>query len=161
MLEPGDTAPDFTLPDQRGEPVTLSAFQGRPVVLVFYPKAATPGCTTQVCGVRDHRADYATADAVVLGVSRDPVESLAAWDAEHGLGFPLLSDPDHAVTEAYGAWQEKSMYGNTYMGVQRSTVIVGPDGTVAQVIPRVTPKTHDRKVLEALSALRAGSASEA
>ena len=154
MLEPGSPAPDFTLPDQHGRPVTLSALRGRPVVLFFYPKAGTPGCTTQACGVRDHAEAYAALGAAVLGVSRDPEAVLAAWDAEHGLGFPLLSDPDHAVTEAYGAWTEKSMYGNTYMGVQRSSFVIGPDGTIADVLPRAMPKTHDAKVLAALEALR-------
>src|SRR5437868_15517639 len=116
MIESGQPAPDFTLPDQDGNPVALSQLRGRTVVLYFYPKAGTPGCTTQACGVRDHAADYQRAGAVVLGVSRDPVERLRAFDSEHGLGFPLLSDADHAVAEAYGVWVEKSMHGRPSWG---------------------------------------------
>src|SRR5664280_3716440 len=117
MLEPGDLAPDFTLPDQEGNPVTLSGLRGRNVVLYFYPKADTPGCTTQACGVRDHRVDYEAADAVVLGVSPDAVKAVGKFEAKYSLGFPLLADSDHAVAEAYGVWVEKSMYGRTYMGL--------------------------------------------
>src|SRR5437868_8591244 len=110
-LAPGDPAPDFTLPDQDGNPVTLSQLRGKTVVLYFYPKADTPGCTTQACGVRDHRADYERAGAVVLGVSPDPVTAVAKFDQKYGLEFPLLADADHKVTETYGVWVEKSMYG--------------------------------------------------
>src|SRR5437764_5956840 len=113
MIEPGDPAPDFTLPDQDGTPVTLSALRGRTVVLYFYPKADTPGCTTQACGVRDHAPDYDAAGAVVLGVSPDPVDAVKRFHAKQALNFTLLADADHAVTEAYGAWSEKSMYGRT------------------------------------------------
>jgi peroxiredoxin Q/BCP len=155
MIQPRSEAPDFTLSDQHGRPVGLSQFRGRPVVIYFYPKAETPGCTTQACGVRDRRADYERAGAVVLGVSRDSVEELKAFDEHHGLGFTLLSDPDHEVTEAYGAWVERSMYGKSFMGVQRSTVIVDPDGRVAQVIAKASPKTHDDVVLGALAELAA------
>src|ERR1700683_2408389 len=101
-LQPGDTAPDFTLPDQDGNPVSLAELRGKSVVLYFYPKADTPGCTTQACGVRDHRADYEQADAVVLGVSPDPVKKIAKFNDKYGLTFPLLADEDHAVAEAYG-----------------------------------------------------------
>src|ERR1700748_2627337 len=114
-LKPGDPAPDFTLPDQNGDPVTLSSLRGRPVVLYFYPKADTPGCTTQACGVRDHRADYDAAGGVVLGVSPDPVAAVKKFHDKHALGFTLLADADHAVCEAYGTWGEKSMYGRKYM----------------------------------------------
>jgi peroxiredoxin Q/BCP len=155
MIEPGRSAPDFELPDQHGDPVRLAALGGRTVVLYFYPKADTPGCTTQACGVRDHRADYAEVDAVVLGISPDPVERIAAFDAKHALGFPLLADEDHQVAERYGVWVQKSMYGKTYWGVQRSTYIIGPDGRVAHVIAKVTPKTHDDEVLAALGELSA------
>ena len=127
-LSPGDQAPDFTIPDQDGNPVSLSALRGQSVVLYFYPKADTPGCTTQACGVRDHRADYEHADAVVLGVSPDPVAKVAKFDAKHGLGFPLLADEEHSVADAYGVWVEKSMYGRTYMGMERSTFVIDPDG---------------------------------
>jgi peroxiredoxin Q/BCP len=155
MLNPGDTAPDFTLPDQHGNPVTLSELRGKTVVLYFYPKADTPGCTTQACGIRDHRADYERAGAVVLGVSPDPVKAVGKFDEKHGLGFTLLADADHSVCEAYGVWGEKSMYGKTYWGVQRTTYIIAPDGKVAHVIPKVKPGTHDDEVLAALSELSA------
>lgn len=150
MLEPGAQAPTFTLPDQNGERVSLADLRGRPVVLYFYPKAATPGCTTQACGVRDHRADYERAGATVLGISRDAVPALAAFAEKHDLGFPLLSDADHAVAEAYGVWVEKQMYGRTHMGMQRSTFMIDPEGTIVNVIPKADPKTHDEVVLEAL-----------
>jgi peroxiredoxin Q/BCP len=148
--EPGDVAPDFTLPEQHGEQVSLSDLQGKTVVLYFYPKANTSGCTTQACGIRDHRADYERAGAVVLGVSPDPVKPIAAFDDKHGLGFPLLSDEDHAVAEAYGVWVEKSMYGRKYMGMERSTFVIGPDGLVQHVFRRVKPAEHDALVLGAL-----------
>jgi thioredoxin-dependent peroxiredoxin len=153
MPEIGEQAPDFTLPDQQGNPVTLSSLRGRTVVLYFYPKADTPGCTIQACGIRDHRADYQQADAVVLGVSPDPVKAVAKFDEKFGLGFTLLADSDHAVSEAYGVWVEKNRYGRTYMGAQRSTFIIDADGIVRHVIPNVTPKTHDDEVLVALQQL--------
>jgi peroxiredoxin Q/BCP len=150
VVEPGDTAPDFTLPDQDGEQVSLSSFRGKPVVLYFYPKADTPGCTTQACGVRDHRADYDHAGAVVLGVSPDPVKKVKAFDDKYGLAFPLLADADHSVAEAYGVWGEKSMYGRKYMGVERTTFVIGADGVVQEVFRRVKPAQHDELVLGAL-----------
>jgi thioredoxin-dependent peroxiredoxin len=153
-METGDTAPDFELPDQDGRPVKLSDFRGRPVVLYFYPKADTPGCTTQACGVRDHLPDYESAGAVVLGVSPDPVKAVKRFHDEQGLNFTLLADEDHAVADAYGVWSEKSMYGKTYWGVNRVTFIVGAEGTIAHVIPKVSPKTHDDEALGALARLR-------
>jgi len=153
MLETGAEAPDFTLPDQDGNDVTLSELRGKPVVLYFYPKASTPGCTTQACGVRDHRADYEKAGARVLGVSKDKVAKLKKFQEEESLNFTLLSDVDHAVAEAYGVWVEKSMYGNKYMSMARSTFVIDADGKIAHVIPKVSPKTHDEEVLEALSKL--------
>lgn len=155
MLEPGEKAPDFTLPDQEGREVSLSGLHGRLVVLYFYPKADTPGCTTQACGVRDHRPDYEAAGAIVFGISPDPVAAIAKFDAKHSLGFPLLADEGHEVAERYGVWVQKSMYGKTYWGVQRTTYIIGPDGKVAHVIPKVKPGTHDDEVLAALSELSA------
>jgi peroxiredoxin Q/BCP len=152
MVEPGDAAPDFTLPDQSGNPVTLSALRGKNLVLYFYPKADTPGCTVQACGVRDHRADYEKAGAVVLGVSPDPVKKIAKFDEKFGLRFPLLADEDHAVAEAYGVWVEKSMYGRTYMGNERSTFVIGADGKVKEVLRKVKPAEHDELVLAALAA---------
>ncbi len=151
MIDQGDPAPDFTLPNQDGEPVMLSSFHGRNVVLYFYPKADTPGCTTQACGVRDHGADYAAANAVVLGVSPDPPKKLAKFADKHGLPFTLLGDETHEVAEAYGVWVEKSMYGKKYMGIERSTFVIGPDGQVTHVFRKVKPAEHDKLVLDALA----------
>ena len=153
MLATGDAAPDFTLPDQNGEPTTLSALRGRSVVLYFYPKASTPGCTTQACGVRDHLPAYEEANAVVLGVSPDPVKKVKKFHDDEGLNFTLLADEDHAVAEQYGVWAEKSMYGRTYWGVVRSTFVIDGEGVVRHVIPKVTPKPHDEQVLAALKEL--------
>ena len=152
MLDVGDPAPDFTLPDQNGDPVTLSDLRGQPVVLYFYPKADTPGCTTQACGVRDHRSDYESADAVVLGVSPDAPKKIAKFDDKYSLGFPLLGDEDHSVAEAYGVWTEKSMYGRTYMGNERTTFVISPEGAIERVLRKVKPGEHDALVLEALDA---------
>ena len=153
MIAEGDRAPDFTLEDQHGNPVSLSGLKGERVVLYFYPRANTSGCTTQACGIRDRSADYGKAGATVIGISPDPVEEIAKFDQEHGLGFTLLADPDHAVAEAYGTWVEKSMYGKKYMGVQRATFVIGPDGTDEKVFPKVQPKKHADLVLGALSEL--------
>ena len=155
MIAEGERAPDFTLPDQDGEPVTLSDLAGRPVVLYFYPKADTPGCTTQACGVRDHLPAYEETGAVVLGVSPDPVKAVKKFHDKQGLNFTLLADADHAVCETYGVWAEKSNYGRTYMGAMRSTFIIDAEGRVAHVIPKASPKTHDEVVLDALAELTA------
>jgi peroxiredoxin Q/BCP len=149
-LNPGDPAPDFTLPDQNGDPVTLSGLRGRNVVLYFYPKADTPGCTTQACGVRDHRADYNAAGAVVLGVSPDPIKAVGKFDQKFGLGFPLLADEKHEVAEQYGVWVEKSMYGRKYMGNERTTFVIDPDGNIKDILHKVKPAAHDDLVLAAL-----------
>ena len=151
-LEPGDIAPDFTLPDQDGKSVTLSGLRGKNVVLYFYPKADTPGCTTQACGVRDHRPDYEAANAVVLGVSPDSQKALAKFAEKFGLPFTLLGDEQHEVAEQYGVWVEKSMYGKKYMGMERSTFVIGPDGAVTHVFRKVKPAEHDGLVLGALAA---------
>ncbi|HEY8765578.1 MAG TPA: thioredoxin-dependent thiol peroxidase [Solirubrobacteraceae bacterium] len=151
MILQGDMAPDFTLPDQNGDPVSLSGLRGRPVVLYFYPKADTPGCTVQACGVRDHHADYEQAGAVVLGVSADPIKRIANFAGKYTLGFPLLSDEDHAVAEAYGVWVEKSMYGRTYMGMERTTFVISPEGVVTEVFRKVKPAEHDELVLASLA----------
>ena len=151
MIDPGDQAPDFTLPDQHGKPVSLSALRGKSVVLYFYPKADTPGCTTQACGVRDHAPEYEFAGAVVLGVSPDPVKRIAKFAEKFELAFPLLSDEEHTAAEAYGVWVEKSMYGRTYMGIERTTFVIGPDGVVTNVFRRVKPAQHDELVLGTLS----------
>ena len=152
MIQAGTEAPDFTLPDQDGNPLRLSSLRGEPVVLYFYPKADTPGCTTQACGVRDHSTDYAAAGARVLGVSPDPVSAVKKFHAKQSLNFTLLADEDHAVADQYGTWAEKSMYGKTYWGVVRATFIIDADGTVAHVIPKASPKTHDEQVLGLLAA---------
>jgi thioredoxin-dependent peroxiredoxin len=151
-LNPGDPAPDFTLSDQDGNSVSLSALRGKTVVLYFYPKADTPGCTTQACGVRDHRTDYEQAGAVVLGVSPDPVKAIGKFDQKYGLGFPLLADEGHEVAERYGVWVEKSMYGRKYMGNERTTFVISPDGTIKDILHKVKPAEHDKLVLAAIGA---------
>ncbi len=153
MLAEGDAAPDFALPDRNGDTVKLSDLRGETVVLYFYPRADTPGCTTQACGIRDRSGEYAEAGARVIGVSPDEPAALAKFAAKYDLGFTLLADADHAAAEAYGAWGEKSMYGKKYMGVLRTTFIVDADGNVAHVLPKVQPKKHDTLVLKALSEL--------
>ena len=153
MIESGEQAPDFTLPDQDGESVTLADLRGRAVVLYFYPKAGTSGCTTQACGVRDHLPQYEGSGAVVLGVSPDPVKTVKKFHDKFDLNFPLLADEDHAVCEAFGVWAEKSMYGKTYWGALRATFVIDGDGVVRRVIPKVTPKTHDEAVLAMLQDL--------
>jgi peroxiredoxin Q/BCP len=155
VLSEGDKAPDFALPDQNGEEVKLSDLRGQTVVLYFYPKANTSGCTTQACGVRDRRADYEAAGARVIGVSPDEVKDVDKFAGKYDLDFTLLADADHAVADAYGAWVEKSMYGRKYMGVQRATFIIDPDGKIARVFPKVQPKKHDEIVLKALDELAA------
>jgi peroxiredoxin Q/BCP len=158
MLETGSPAPGFTLPDQDGNDVSLRDFAGRTVVLYFYPKANTSGCTTQACGVRDHRAEYESAGATVIGVSPDPVKEVKKFHDAQGLNFTLLADEDHAVCDAYEVWVEKSMYGRRYWGAQRATYVIGPDGRIAHVIPKASPKTHDAEVLEALAGLSGAAA---
>ena len=153
MIEPGQTAPDFELPDQDGNAFKLSDLRGQRVVLYFYPKADTPGCTTQACGVRDHSGDYEAADAVVVGISPDPVAKVKKFHDKYDMNFTLLADADHAVAESYGVWAEKSMYGRTYWGNLRATFVLDADGVVRHVIPKVSPKTHDEEVLAVLSDL--------
>jgi peroxiredoxin Q/BCP len=155
VLAEGDKAPDFALPDQHGETVKLKDLRGETVVLYFYPKANTSGCTVQACGVRDRKADYAAAGARVIGISPDEVKDVDKFAGKHDLDFTLLADADHAVAEKYGTWVEKSMYGNKYMGVQRATFIIDPKGKIARVFPKVQPKKHDELVLKALGELAA------
>jgi peroxiredoxin Q/BCP len=154
MIEQGHDAPDFELPDQDGRAVKLSDFRGQPVVVYFYPKAETPGCTAQACGVRDHRADYAAAGAVVLGISPDPPAKLQRFHEKHALGFPLLADEDHAAADAYGVWVKKSMYGRSYFGNERTTFVIDPEGRVADVLGKVKPAEHDALVLKSLQRAR-------
>ncbi len=151
MVEAGSPAPLFALPSGDGDTVALSDLHGRQVVLYFYPKDDTPGCTTQACDLRDSWRAIQEAGAVVLGVSPDGPDSHARFAHKFQLPFPLLADEDHAVAEAYGAWGEKSMYGRTYMGIIRSTVIIDSEGIVSHVFPRVRPKGHAAMVLAALA----------
>lgn len=153
MLKEGDAAPDFTARDAEGNEVSLSSLRGRDVVLYFYPKDDTPGCTRQACAFRDGKARLEEHGAAVLGVSRDSVESHVKFRNKFGLNFPLLSDPDHVVAEKYGAWREKTLYGKKSLGIQRSTYLIGPDGKVARVWKSVKVDGHDEQVLEALAQL--------
>jgi thioredoxin-dependent peroxiredoxin len=151
MVLEGELAPDFTLLSDSGDEVTLSSLRGRPVVLYFYPKDDTPGCTTQACGIRDAYGEFERAGAVVLGVSPDKVARHVKFKKKYGLPFTLLSDPEHEVAERYGVWGEKRFKGRTYIGVHRSTFLVAPDGTVSKVVHDVKPATHADDMLAALS----------
>ncbi|MDH7568142.1 MAG: thioredoxin-dependent thiol peroxidase [Armatimonadota bacterium] len=150
MLEPGHTAPDFELNDSEGKKVRLSDLRGRRVVLYFYPKDMTPGCTQEACDFRDRYADIQATGAVLLGVSPDSERSHRNFAEKHSLPFPLLSDPEARVCEAYGVWQEKSMYGKTYKGVERSTFIIDEEGKITHVWRRVKVAGHGDEVLAAL-----------
>jgi peroxiredoxin Q/BCP len=152
LVAEGALAPDFTLLSDTGEPVTLSSFRGSPVVLYFYPKDNTSGCTTQACAIRDAWGDFQGAGAVVLGVSPDSVDSHVKFKTNYDLPFTLLADTDHAVAIAYGVWAEKSRYGRTYLGIVRSTFIIDADGIVLKVMPNVQPATHAADVLAVLAA---------
>ena len=140
MFQIGDTAPDFELLNDEGQPTKLSALRGQRVILFFYPKADTPGCTTQACGLRDHFPLFQEHNATVLGVSPDDVPALAKWRTKQNLPYHLLSDPEHVVAEAYGVWGEKSMYGKTYFGIIRSHFVIGTDGTFEDVQVKVSPQ---------------------
>jgi peroxiredoxin Q/BCP len=152
-LEPGQKAPAFTLAADNGSKVRLSDFAGKPVVLYFYPKDDTPGCTKEACAFRDAQAPLKKAGAVVLGVSADDTASHEKFRDKYKLNFPLLSDTDHKVAEKYGAWREKNMYGKVSMGIQRSTYLIDANGKVAQVWKRVQVDGHDQQVLAALKEL--------
>jgi thioredoxin-dependent peroxiredoxin len=149
----GAKAPAFSLPDQDGNTVSLKDFKGKTVVLYFYPKDDTSGCTAQACGFRDALPDFTALDAVVLGVSPDPVKSHAKFRDKYELTFPILADPEHGVLEAYGVWQEKSMYGKKYMGVQRTTVVIDGKGVVRQVFEKVKVPGHVEAVREVVQGL--------
>jgi peroxiredoxin Q/BCP len=152
MVAEGSPAPDFELQSDTGETVRLSSLRGKLVVLYFYPKDHTSGCTTQACGLRDAWSEFERAGAVVLGVSPDDVASHESFRADYELPFTLLADPEHKVAEAYGVWGEKSRYGRTYMGINRSTFVIGPDGVVQKVMRNVKPATHAEDVLAVLGA---------
>lgn len=153
MIKVGKPAPDFTLPSDEGKPVSLSGFRGKFVVLYFYPKDDTPGCTKEACAFRDTLGSLARQGAAVLGVSTDSVESHQRFKAKYRLTFPLLSDADKQVAQAYGAWQEKSMYGRTYMGIQRMTYVIDPKGKVANIFHKVRVDGHVDAVKAALKAV--------
>jgi peroxiredoxin Q/BCP len=150
VVEEGKPAPNFTLESDEGKTVELSSLRGKPVVLYFYPRDDTPGCTTQACGIRDAYDDFRARGAVVLGISPDDVASHEKFKSKHSLPFTLLADPDHTVAEQYGVWGEREYAGNKYMGVERSTFVIDADGNVAKVMRRVNPEKHTQQVLDAL-----------
>jgi thioredoxin-dependent peroxiredoxin len=150
MVEEGKPAPDFELTSDAGEHVKLSSLRGNPVVLYFYPKDDTPGCTTQACGIRDVYGDFRDRGAVVLGVSPDDEASHVKFKQKYLLPFTLLADPDHRVSEQYGVWKERNMYGKKSMGIERSTFVIDANGNVAKAMRRVKPDTHAADVLAAL-----------
>lgn len=150
-LDVGDPAPDFSLQADDGSTVTLSELRGRRVVLYFYPKDATPGCTTQACEYRDAAPDFEAAGATVFGISPDPIGSHQKFVAKQGLTFRLLSDPEHTAAEAFGVWVQKSMYGKTYMGIERSSFVIGADGTIEQALYKVKAKGDAANSLAAVT----------
>ena len=152
-IEPGKKAPDFTLPSDDGGKIKLSALKGQPVVLYFYPRDDTPGCTREACAFRDQKTALAKLGAKVLGVSADTLESHGKFRAKFDLNFPLLADVDHKVAEKYGAWREKNMYGKTSMGIQRSTYLIDAEGKVARVWKKVNVDGHDEDVIAAIKEL--------
>ena len=156
MLEEGTLAPDFTLAADGGGTVALSDYRGKKVVLYFYPKDNTSGCTTEACNFRDDHSEILAAGAAVVGVSPDSVKSHDSFKVKYELPFVLLSDPEHEVADAYGAWGEKKMYGRTYMGIIRSTYIIDEQGVIIKVFPKVRPKNHSQEVIEVLKADGAG-----
>jgi peroxiredoxin Q/BCP len=153
VLQAGQPAPPFDLPASTGQSVSLASLRGKmPVVLYFYPKADTPGCTKEACGFRDAIGDYTSAGVAVLGISPDPVWAVQKFSNKFTLNFPLLADSDHRVAEAYGVWQQKQMAGKAYMGVVRTTFVIGRDGRISHVFEHVKPEGHERQVLDWLGA---------
>lgn len=153
MIEVASTAPDFTLPQTEGPEVTLSGLRGSPVVLFFYPKDNTPGCTKESIAFSEHMQAFADAGAQVYGISKDSLKKHANFTAKHDLTVPLLSDEDGTVCEDYGVWKEKQMYGKTFLGIERTTVLIAADGTIARIWPKVKVPGHAEEVLEAVKAL--------
>jgi peroxiredoxin Q/BCP len=151
MVQEGKPAPDFELTSDEGTSVRLSELRGKPVVVYFYPKDDTPGCTTQACGIRDNYDAFGERGAVVLGISPDEESSHVKFKQKYGLPFTLLADPDHKVADQYGVWGERSLYGKKYMGIERSTFVIDAEGNVAKVMRRVKPDTHAQQVLDALA----------
>ena len=149
----GSAAPNFTLESSAGKKVSLKDFRGKKVVLYFYPKDDTPGCTKEACGFRDHIGELKELGAVVLGVSPDDVESHRKFIKKYNLPFELLADTDHAVAEAYGVWKEKSMYGRKYMGIERTTFLINADGQIARIFPKVKVDAHSEEVAAAVTAI--------
>jgi thioredoxin-dependent peroxiredoxin len=152
-LAVGDKAPAFTLKDQNGKAVRLSGAKGHRVIVYFYPKADTPGCTQQSCNLRDAFPQLKKLNAVVFGISPDPVDKQKKFDAKYGLGFPLLADTDHAVAEAFGVWGEKALYGRKYMGIVRSAFVIDEKGKLAGVFYKISPKDTNAKVLKTLASM--------
>ncbi len=150
MLKIGSTAPLFSLPNQDGKEIALADFRGKWVVVYFYPKDDTPGCTQEACSFRDGMGELAKHNIEVLGISKDTATSHKKFAEKYELNFSILADPEHKVIEAYNAWGEKSMFGKKYMGTIRSTVIVNPDGKIAEIFPKVTPIGHEAEVLQAI-----------
>src|SRR5262250_380782 len=148
MLDINDKAPDIKLEDENGKEVSLKDYKGKTVVLYFYPKADTPGCTKEACGFRDAIAGYKELDVPVFGISPDPVEAVTKFAKKFKLNFPLLADPDHSVAEKYGVWGEKSMYGRKYWGILRTTFVIDKNGKIAHDFEKVKPQGHDQEVLE-------------
>jgi peroxiredoxin Q/BCP len=151
MLKAGDAAPDFSLPDDEGKTRTLREFRGKRVVLFFYPKADTPGCTTEACEFRDALPRFGKLDAVIIGASPDSVEKQAKFKEKFSFPYSLLADRDHSLAEAFGVWKEKSMYGRTYMGVERTTFLIDEKGTISHVFEKVKPAGHAAEVAAVLS----------
>ncbi|CAJ1003967.1 peroxiredoxin Q/BCP [Brevibacillus aydinogluensis] len=154
MVAVGQAAPDFTLQANGNRTISLRDFRGQYVVLYFYPKDMTPGCTTEACDFRDYHPKFAELNTVVLGISPDDVKSHDKFVAKHELPFPLLADPDHQVAEAYGVWVLKKMYGREYMGIERSTFLIDPEGTIVKVWPKVKVKGHVEEVLQTIEQLQ-------
>ena len=150
MIKRGQKAPELKLTDSTGASFKLSSLKGKTVVLYFYPKADTPGCTTESCEFRDHSKAFAAKDAVIIGISPDTEKAQTKFQKKYDLPFTLLADADHVGAEAYGVWKEKSMYGRTYMGVARTTFVIGPDGKIAHIFEKVKPAGHAEEVLAVL-----------